>query len=104
MLVFLRETTMPNAMKAKRVTQSPPPSVNPMAWRVIPSLPVKIAALESGFSVGETDGTREGEGDGIREGERDGNWEADGAAVKLVSSFIWTVTFGCLLMRVIIAS
>lgn len=84
-LVFLRDTTMPNATKANRVTQSPPPSVNPMAWRVIPSLPEKIAELETGFSVGETDGNREG--------ERDGNWEADGAVVRLVSSLIWTVTF-----------
>jgi hypothetical protein len=91
-------------MKAKRVTQSPPPSVNPMAWRVIPSLREKIAALESGFSVGETDGTREGETDGPREAERDGKWEADGATVKLVSSFIWKVRFICLRMRVIIAS
>lgn len=87
MFVLRRLTAIPKAMTARRVTHSPPPSVKPMAWRVIPSLREKRALLP-GLDVGGKDGAMEMEGrmvgaalGGGEEGARDCGGE--GAMVAL---------------------
>lgn len=70
-------------MTASKVTQRPPPSVKPMAWRVIPSLREKRALL-FGLEVGGKDGAWEVEGRTVGVGVGGGEEGAmDGAMVVL---------------------
>ena len=90
-MVLRFATAIPNANIARRETHSPPPSVNPMAWRVIPSLLVKREGGDLGVGVGAVEGRREGrmEVDGRVEGMVLG----DGVVVGLREGMAVTLSF-----------